>query len=387
MKKIRSGFFVLLLLLLISSPCYGKENNNTDYSSLTNAIYEKANMSKLDMYGTSLGNDNIFMYSNFKEYVKDIASGNYKFNYDEVLGNLKDLFFRGLKDNIKILVNIIALCIFLSLINLLNTSFMEKEISDIAFFAVFLALISFIIKAFFNIITLSYTLIKTITGFMNILLPIIIILLNLGGNVFSGNIISISLVFALNFFASIMTFFIIPAISFGFILSMVNNLLIDINISYLISFIKQAIIFVMGMFATLFTIIMSTQSIMFSSLDSFLLKTTKFTISSLVPIMGSLISDSADTVIGFVKVIKGAVGVFGVFILLSIVLVPLLNVLCFGLMLKFSSILCEPIVEQRVSKTLNEASSFVMLLFACFLVCVVLFIILIGIMAMIGGGG
>ena len=385
--------FILIccFMVFISIPALGYcenrsgHNSEQDYGALVDNVYEKGQLYKLDLYTNDNNFYELFNYGNIKDFISDVVSGNYSFDYNDFINTLKDLFFMTLRESISILLTFIALSIFLSLINLLNTSFMNKEISDVAFFGIYLVLVALIVKTFFNIVSVAYSLIKAITGFMNVLLPIIIILMNLSGNIFSGNIISISLVFIINFFASAMTYFVIPTLSFGFILSIMDNLLIDINISYLVSFIKQGVLFVMGLFSVLFVGILSIQGSLFASLDSLSIKTAKFAVSKLVPVLGSLISDSADTVIGFVKVIKNSVGLIGVLILISLLLIPFMHMLCSIVTLKVSAFLSEPLTDPRVSKALNDASTFLSLIFACFLVVAVLFIMLIGIIAMLGG--
>lgn len=384
MKK---TIIIFIFILIITLPCtiiYG-ENNDEDYSAITDSIYEKSQIYKLDLYTNDNNFYDLFNYNNIKNFIHDVVSGNYSFDYHNFINTVKDMFFLTLKESLSILTTFIALSVFLSMINLLNTSFMNKEISEIAFFGIYLVLVAAIIKTFFNTVTIAYSLVKAITGFMNILLPIIIILLNLSGNIFSGNIISVSLVFIINLFASAMTYFIIPTLSFGFILSIIDNLLTDINISYLVSFIKQSVLFIMGIFSCLFIGILSIQGSLFASLDSLSLKTAKFAVSKLVPVLGSLISDSTDTVIGFIKVIKNSVGLIGVLILISLLIIPFMHMICSIVTLKISAFLSQPLTDSRVSKALNDASSFLSLLFGCFLMVAVLFIMLIGIIAMIGG--
>jgi len=386
MKRLIS--FVFCFLIFISVPSYAfclEEEGKNDYSSLVDNVYEKGQLYKIDLYTNDNNFYELFNYTNIKSFISDVVSGEYAFDYNDFINTLKDMFFMTIRESVSILMTFIALSIFLSLINLLNNSFMEKEISDIAFFGVYLVLVALIVKTFFNIVTVAYSLVKAITGFMNVLLPVIIIMMNLSGNIFSGNVISISLVFIINFFASMMTYFVIPALSFGFVLSIMDNLLTDINISYLVSFIKQSVLFIMGIFSCLFLGILSIQGSLFASLDSLSLKTAKFAVSKLVPVLGSLISDSADTVIGFVKVIKNSVGLIGVLVLISLLLLPFINMLCSIVTLKVSAFISQPLTDPRVSKALNDASTFLSLLFACFLVVSILFIMLIGIIAMIGG--
>ncbi|MGN8912815.1 stage III sporulation protein AE [Anaerofustis butyriciformans] len=385
MKKICFLFICFFIIACPGIVIAGEEGNSEDYSSLIDGIYEQGQIYKLDMYTNDNSFYELFNFNNIQTFIKDVLSGNYSFDYDRFINTIKDMFFYTFKESSSILLTFIALSICLSLINLLNSSFMNKEISDVAFFGVYLVLIMVVVKCFFDIVSTAYSLVKVITGFMNVLLPIIIVLLNLSGNVFSGNIISVSLVFIINFFASSMTYFIIPALSFGFILSIIDNILIDINISYLVSFIKQMVLFLMGIFSCLFLGILGLQGSLFSSIDSLSLKTAKFVVSNLVPVLGSLISDSTDTVIGFIKVIKSSVGIVGILIFISLLIIPLINMLCLVVTFKISAFLSQPITDARISKALNDTAGFLSLIFACFMVVSILFIMLIGIISMIGG--
>ncbi len=385
MKKI---CFIISFIFVFSFFCSvnaASEGESEDYSSLIDGIYEQSQIYKLDLYTNDNSFYELFNFNNIQSFIKDVLSGNYSFDYERFINTIKDMFFYTFKESASILLTFIALSICLSMINLLNSSFMNKEISNVAFFGIYLVLIMVIIKCFFDIVSTAYTLIKAITGFMNVLLPVIIILMNLSGNVFSGNVISVSLVFIINFFASAMTYFIIPALSLGFILSIVDNILIDINISYLVSFIKQMVLFLMGIFSCLFLGILGLQGSLFSSLDSLSLKTAKFAVSNLVPVLGSLISDSTDTVIGFIKVIKNSVGIVGILIFTSILIIPLIHMLCLIVTFKISAFLSQPITDARISKAINDTSGFLSIIFACFLVVSILFIMLIGIVSMIGG--
>ena len=59
--------------------------------------------------------------------------------------------------------------------------------------------------------------------------------------------------------------------------------------------------------------------------------------------------------------------------------------LCLIVTFKISAFLSQPITDARISKAINDTSGFLSIIFACFLVVSILFIMLIGIVSMIGG--
>lgn len=385
MKKYIVIIISLLVLSFPQSVFCSNVKGMDEYTDLTQSIYNAGQLYKLDMYTSDNVFYTLFNYDNIKSFINDVLSGEFSFDFKYFINNLKKMFFSSLKENMSLVFSFTALSILLSLINLLNTSFENKQISKVGFFCVYVAFASVVIKCFFEIVNIAYSLTNAITGYMNVLLPVIILLLNLSGNVITGNAISVSLVFIINFFASAMTYFIIPTLTFGFVLTVIDNIMVDINISYLISFIKQGVLFLIGIFSCLFLGILAIQGKLFSSIDTLSLKTAKYAISNLVPVLGSLISDSSDTVIGFIKVIKNSTGVLGIFILISLLLIPFFNIISTIIVLKISAFISQPITDGRISKSLNDACGFLSLIFACFLVVALLFVMLIGIISMIGG--
>lgn len=54
-------------------------------------------------------------------------------------------------------------------------------------------------------------------------------------------------------------------------------------------------------------------------------KAAKFTMSSLVPVVGGILSDAAETVLAGAGILKNAVGVFGMLAVLAMCVVPFLQ--------------------------------------------------------------
>ena len=58
--------------------------------------------------------------------------------------------------------------------------------------------------------------------------------------------------------------------------------------------------------------LLTMQSALSSSMDAFTLKTSKMLVSSFVPVVGSALSEAISTASGCLKLVKSAVGIYGI---------------------------------------------------------------------------
>ncbi len=75
------------------------------------------------------------------------------------------------------------------------------------------------------------------------------------------------------------------------------------------------------------------------SADAATIKAAKFTMSNLVPVVGGVISDTAETLLAGAGVLRNAAGVFGMLAVVGICLVPFLNLGVHYLMYKCTAAL------------------------------------------------
>ena len=83
--------------------------------------------------------------------------------------------------------------------------------------------------------------------------------------------------------------------------------------------------------------------------DAVAVKTAKFAVSSMVPVVGSILSDAAETVLAGAGILKNAVGVFGMLVILSMCLVPFLQLGVHYLTYKVTAALSATVAEGRVA--------------------------------------
>ena len=76
---------------------------------------------------------------------------------------------------------------------------------------------------------------------------------------------------------------------------------------------------------TIFVGVVSLEGTMSSSVDGITAKTTKAIVSSAVPVVGKILGDAVDTVLGGGIILKNAIGLVGVIIVIGMCIAPILN--------------------------------------------------------------
>lgn len=82
--------------------------------------------------------------------------------------------------------------------------------------------------------------------------------------------------------------------------------------------------------------------------DAITLKATKFTVSSMVPVVGSILSDAAETVLAGAGILKNSIGVFGMLVVLGMCIVPFLQLGVHYLMYKVTAALSATMAQPRI---------------------------------------
>lgn len=88
--------------------------------------------------------------------------------------------------------------------------------------------------------------------------------------------------------------------------------------------------------------------------DAVTLKAAKFTMSSMVPVVGGILSDAAETVLAGAGILKNSVGVFGMLVVLGMCLVPFLQLGIHYLTYKITAALSATVSESRTASLIDD---------------------------------
>ena len=114
---------------------------------------------------------------------------------------------------------------------------------------------------------------------------------------------------------------------------------------------------------TVFTLCLSVSGAIAGHGDKVVGSLAKSAISAALPVVGSILSDAADTYLAGAQLVRGAVGVFGLAAVLCVCIGPLIELGLRYLLLKAAACIAEPFADGRLSALVgNMASAFGMAL-------------------------
>lgn len=106
-----------------------------------------------------------------------------------------------------------------------------------------------------------------------------------------------------------------------------------------------------------FVTYLTVSGVVAGSADAVAVKGAKTAISGVVPVVGGIISDAAETVLVGAGVIKNALGIFGLVAVLGIVLAPFLQLGIRILVFKLTAALASTLTEERLTKYIDQLST------------------------------
>ncbi len=91
---------------------------------------------------------------------------------------------------------------------------------------------------------------------------------------------------------------------------------------------------------SVYTAYMGISGVVSGTTDAAALKATKMTISTVVPVVGGILSDASEAVLVSAGLMKNAAGIYGIFAVLALFLGPFLKIAAHYLILKLTAALC-----------------------------------------------
>lgn len=99
---------------------------------------------------------------------------------------------------------------------------------------------------------------------------------------------------------------------------------------------------------------MSLEGTLASSVDGITAKTAKTVVSSAIPVVGKILGDAVDSVLGCGVILKNAVGIVGVIMVIGICIMPIIKLIILTLAYKVLSIIVQPISDEKIVGLLEQ---------------------------------
>jgi len=315
----------------------------------------------------------------FNKTVNNFSTGEFSFDPVQIIKNVINIITDEVTNSREMIISILLVCVVSSITYLMNESFKSKGAGQASFYACFCIVCSSAIRYFS--IALEYTkdVITVMSTFVTKLSPLMSSMLVLSGKVTSAAAFHPVLSTGVYIVALVVENCLLPLITYGTVLSVVNNMSSALRFSGVCKLINSTAKWVLAASFTLFSGLCGIYGFSAPALDAMGAKTVKFAVGSLVPVVGGFVSETLETVLGGSAMMKSIVGSAGITAICVMSAVPAIKLSIIILMFKICAAVTEPVTDKRISKLLWDISGAVTMLFGMVVTFAILFIICISI--------
>lgn len=379
MKKIFIS--IILFFMLLTNLSFAKEEilENDDSSIIeqtTEQIMETTQktlgisdfLKEADKY-----TQNIYGNINLSDIFSNIIKGKYKTNF--IKSTIFTLFGKDVKESFRLMFNVLIIIIIHSVMKEIIENLGNNSSAKIAYFVQYLMIVTLVTQSFVSVLNITKEAIDNLSNFMNLLIPLLTTLILTTGCISISNIFQPTLIFLSSMLGNFFNNFLMPVLLMSITFSIISNISDKVQLDKLSKFFKSSIVWILGILLTIFTCLISVEGTLSSSVDALTAKTTKAAVSNFIPVVGKILGDTTETIIGCSNILKNAVGIIGLIIIVGIVLIPLLKILTLWVTFCLTSAICEIIADNKIVKLTSQiADSYRILLAILFSVSIMFFI-------------
>ena len=287
-----------------------------------------------------------------------------------------NLLGKEVKTGIKSLVSILIIIVIHSILKSISENFQNDNVSKMIYYVQYIAIVTVIMNNFSDVISMVKETATNLVGFMNSLIPILVSLMLYTGSITTSSILEPAILFMINFIGNIIQSFLIPAVLIAATLSIVSKIGEKVQIDKISKTFNSGIIWILGIILTTFVGVISLEGTLSSSIDGITAKTAKAIVSSSIPIVGKILGDAVDTVLGCGIILKNAIGVIGVIIIIGICIMPILKIAILTVSYKILASVSEPIADAKIVKLLEQIGDIFKVLLA--ILCSISVMVIVG---------
>ena len=279
--------------------------------------------------------------------------------------------------NIKILISILVIIVIHGILKSITDILENSNVSQIIYFVQYILIVTLIMSNFTEIIKLIKETANNLVGFINLLMPLLLTLMVYTGNITTSSVLEPIVLFISNFIGNIIVDALIPIVLIIVVFSIISKISDRVQVEKISKFLKSGVVWFLGIVLTIFVGVVSLEGTLSSSVDGVTAKTAKAAVSSVIPVVGKVLGDVVDSVLGCGVVLKNAVGVVGVIVIIGICILPVLKIATLSIMYSLASAVVQPVADDKIVKLLDEMSGVFKLLLA--ILCSLSVILIIGV--------
>lgn len=322
------------------------------------------------MQGLLDGMDNVpDDLSQVKVLVQKIASGQFKYMGADIMEFLAQSVKKPIANATFLFSEFLLLLVISGLLAQLTKAFTTEGAAKVANLIVYAAAAIIIIGALAGSIKATSAAIDSLINVSQGVFPVLSMMLAATGGFASTAVLQPAWSIVLETASWLTREILIPAALYGGVLAVVGNLTEKSLLSELGGLIRSGSVWIAGAVMTVFVAITSIQGNAAVSYDGISFRAAKYAVDSMVPYLGGMFSDMADTFVGCSLLVRNAVGMAGLLLMVLALLEPVLSALGIYFAFKLAAALAGSLESKQMATVMGESSKVIMLLLVIMLMC------------------
>lgn len=353
MRKIVCLFITIILINFPMQKIYANQSTNENNSESQTLTEQQEEFGINDFIQESKQyTGDFFEDIDINKILQDALKG--EINNDTIINKILNLLGKEFTSALGAIAGILAIIIIHSILKSISDGLENDNISKIIYYVQYILIITIIMSNFSDIVKIVQDTSNNLVGFMNILVPLLMTLMIYTGSIATTTILEPITLFLINFIGNIIQTILIPLVLVVVSLVIISKISDKVQIGKIAKFLKSGIVWFLGIILTVFVAMVSLEGTLSSSVDGITAKTTKAVVSSAIPVVGKILGDAVDTVLGCGIILKNAVGFVGVIIVVGICIIPILKLTILTIAYKILSAVTEPIADSKIVDLLEQ---------------------------------
>ena len=362
MKK-KLILIVLIVFIIIMLPRLSKaiaEDNVMDtfiQEQLNNLNIQELELVLEDIFR---GNEIDYPKISIKNAISSILKGEQVVNTNEIVSQVYSFFLLEIRENLILIAQILAITIACSILTNLRTSFEGDNIAELAHYICYILLAMLTVNSFVIALELGKKTVVQMVDFMQVILPILLTLMTVVSGPNAKLLFHPVVLGTVSIIGFIIKNLVFPLILFSFIIGIISNISEKIQFSQLSKLIRQIIIGIVTSSLTIFIGIITIFGIG-TKVDGMTIRTAKFAVDNLVPIVGKFLSDAVETVVSCSAIVKNGIGLIGLLTIFLICIIPIIKIIVLMLAYKILGAIVQPIASENIVNFFDEVGKALLL--------------------------
>lgn len=339
--KRKISIFIFFIIIVLSNKLYATD-------SIIESQIEELNIDKFISETNNIIDEDINFEDIFSKSIQGKSSSNI------IVKIIGTLLGKELREALKIITSILIIIILHGILKSISENLGNQQTGKIGYFIQVIMLITILIKVYSRLLELVKNTLETFSNFIYTLIPFFVSTIISTGNITTATKIQTIILVATNIITTFISNVVIPIIIIATVIGIISNISDDINMNKIAKYMKSSIIWILCTLLTIFTCFLSIESSLGQGVDQMTTKTTKTAVSTFVPVVGKILGDTVESVLGCTNLIKNAVGAVGVIAIIIIGLLPIIRIGITMMFLYLAGGIAEIIADKKIVYVLEQ---------------------------------